>query len=84
MNAVTSPPSYVTDVRPGSLRPDIDVTRKAIGRLVGSLSGDPEEQATIAAKAAFEFIALDHGADAAVSTFAALASNPTLAKVTLP
>lgn len=47
------------------LDPDIDVTAKAIARVVGSLTGDPHEQAAIislaATKAAARLVAEQEG-----------------------
>jgi hypothetical protein len=41
-----------------TLRPDIDKTRQAIARLVGSLTSDPSEQASIIQTASQEAIEL--------------------------
>jgi len=46
---------------PASLRPDIDVTRRAIERVVASLSSDPaEREAIVSAAAAAALASLRH------------------------
>jgi hypothetical protein len=60
-----------------SLKPDVEVTRQAISRLVGSLTDDPKEQATIAAEAAFAFIEHTQGTLMAQVAFSLAATLPT-------
>lgn len=59
-----------------SLRPDIVATRQMIRRVVDTLAEDRAERALIAAKAAFEFIALDQGIAAASAAFVAILADP--------
>jgi len=67
-----------------SLRPDIAATRQMVRRVVDTLATDPAERALIAAKAAFEFIALDQGIGAALAAFNSVTADPMRADPRTP
>lgn len=58
------------------LRPDIAATRQMIRRVIDTLAEDRAKRALIAAKAAFEFIALDQGIGAALAAFNSVTADP--------